>query len=302
VRATTKLATFTAKVACGRCGRLGHRAPGCARIGRAIDKVGVEVEGWWRDLPAARRVATDLGCSGAHDGSLAIDSSGETNAWEFRTVPGPLSSVRRQVHALYPDKYDSTGGMHVHISLGQPTDAALLACQEFFAYAHTRWAAWGAREQVNPDSQFWKRLRGENRYCLPVTDNDLTPSRFMRGDRYRWLNFCSWARHKTIELRLLPLFGSEALAHSAIVEWCAIVEDWLAGPALAAMAGHAAILDFTPGAAPPDLIEGSIEVPPMNPPEVHVSAIDAYVVPPPSIHRTTRNVAARHLRSILEAA
>jgi hypothetical protein len=302
VRVTTKLTEFATKVACGRCGRLGHRAPGCARTARAIDKVGVEVEGWWRDLPAARRVATDLGCSGAHDGSLAIDGSGETNAWEFRTVPGPLSSVRRQVHALYPDKYDATGGMHVHISLLQPTDAALLACHEFFAYAQARFAAWGAREQVNPDSQFWKRLRGENRFCALITDNDL--ARLTRGDRYRWLNFTSWERHRTIELRLLPLFGSEALAHSAITEWCAMVEDWLAGPALAALAPMRAEVDLTPTAAAPDVWTREIEVPAPDAPDAPVIGEITLYQPPALTEgatRTTRNVAVRHLRSILEA-
>lgn len=301
MRVTTKLTEFTTKVACGRCGRLGHRAPGCHRAARAIDRIGVEVEGWWRDLRATRTLATDLGCSGVVDGSLTHDATGETSAWEFRVGPGPLSTIRRGVHALYPDKYDASAGMHVHVSLLNPADGSLLACHEFFAYAHARWAAWGAREQVNPDSQFWKRLRGENRFCALLTDADLTPARLCRGDRYRWLNFAAFPRHGTIELRLLPLFGSEALAHSAIVEWCAIVEDWLAGPAVAEVAGHRATLDFAPGAAPPDLIEGSIEVPSLNPPEVHVSEIDTYVVPPPSVHRTTRNVATRHLAALLEA-
>lgn len=303
MRPTTKLGAMPVKVACGRCGRLGHRAPGCVRPARAIDKIGVEVEGWWTDLRAARRAADDLGCSGAHDGSLARDDSNETEAWEFRVGPGPLSLIRKGVHALYPDKYDATAGLHIHVSLVNVTDVALLASQEFFAYALGRWRAWGDRESVNPGSQFWKRLRGENRFCLPVTDNDL--ARLTRGDRYRWLNFTAWERHKTVELRLLPLFGSEALTHSAITEWCAIVEDWLAGDAVTTLAPVRAEINLTLDAAAPDVWAREIEVPAPDAPDAPVvGEVTTYAVPAlvEGATRTTANVAMRTLRSILEAA
>jgi hypothetical protein len=224
-RATNKEGIPATRRACGNCGRLGHLTRTCTRSTKAHDKIGVEVEGWWRNENWAEveRVASNWHMAGTEDGSL----NGYRNhtAYEFRTRPGSLGEQISQVIAVYPDAYHASAGMHVHMSFKSAQDITCLNSTEFFRYFRERWESWGTRMQVNPDSQFWKRLKGYNDYCDVNTVADT--STMLGGDRYKQLNFTSYARHKTMEMRMLPLFRDARLAVSALEEWVTIVEDFL---------------------------------------------------------------------------
>lgn len=232
MKATTKWTGYQRRLTCGRCGRLGHRAPGCQRRPKAYDRLGIEVEGWWlhERWSAIRAAVNNAGGSVVRDGSLISDSSGETSPWEARSAPGALGQILALLHEVYPDKADPSAGMHIHMSFEDPLDASLLCSEQFVTYALARWSAWGTREEINAGSQFWERLGGSNRYTRRHQPGELESRGAFTAnqDRYRWLNFASWERHSTVELRLLPLFQHERLAHSAVTEWVDIVESYLA--------------------------------------------------------------------------
>ena len=69
-RLTTKAAAERRRT-CSHCARLGHQASTCTNQESQIDKVGIEIEGYWFDLAAAKRKAQDvIGRQGTSDGSL----------------------------------------------------------------------------------------------------------------------------------------------------------------------------------------------------------------------------------------
>lgn len=251
---------------CSGCGRMGHNTRTCATVApKAYDKIGVELEGRYLNLRTRRNEAIALtGGEGYQDGSVSRSSQSGAEAWEFQTKPGSLSQTLDQVHKLYPDEADKSCGMHIHMSFA-PTDIFLLNNTEFFSYFHTRWAEWGTRNRINPGSEFWKRLNGENTFCRVNTVEERDP---INMDRYFQLNFSAWERHKTVECRLLPMFRKESLALSAIQELVSIYEDWFA-------MDHAAMFPVA-----------EVSLPAYN----TVPDVTAYTVEPPSVEFRTGHI------------
>lgn len=212
--------------ACGNCGRLGHNSRGCEHVHKHFDKIGIEVEGRFNDLRGMKRKADELSATYSGDGS--IHSSYETSAepYEFKTRPGSLRVALEQLVAFFPDETDRSCGMHVHMSFPQDC-LTLLQTEAFYAFFKTRWEQWGARMGLDRNSEFFKRLRGENDYCNPNHD---VLYNMTTCDRYSQLNFSSWQGHKTLECRLLPMFRRSSLAVAAVQELVAIYEDFLAAP------------------------------------------------------------------------
>lgn len=262
--------------ACGRCGTLGHLARTCQRPEKRHDKIGVEIEGYWRRQPAEPKGpladtfalvegrASNWHMDGTSDGSLATHDG--YRAWEFRSRPGSLGEAISQVLAVYPHATDASVGMHVHVSFSKE-DVMLLASDEFLAYFYAHWHAWGQKMEIHPSSEFWPRLRGENRYCqLATSAKELWHGvcrcgvRWCRPDdtacaeykattsatsvtqqhsRYYAINFQSHSAHGTVECRLLPCFKSARLAIAAMEHLIWIYESFLAERSEAILAAAA---------------------------------------------------------------
>lgn len=269
---------------CSACGMMGHLATTCENPVRYHDKLGIEIEGFWRDLAAAKRQAEELtGRRGNSDGSLpsvsscsgeedpedpcgcgeddcsecnsAHPCSGSCNAcgarsWEFQTRPGTLGESLRQLTQLYPDVVNAACGMHVHMSFLDKSSITMLTSEEFFAYFRDRFKAWGESRGVK--GEFWKRLNGDNSYCRKNAKSDWHRTTGCpvseSTDRYRQINFQAYSEHATVEFRLLPMFRSAALGVNAIEELTAIVESYLGSAALSHEASS--------GAVQPQRIEG----------------------------------------------
>lgn len=261
---------------CGTCGRKGHNTRGCTLRDTRIDKVGVEVEGYWTDLVAAKERASELGMGrGCRDGSL--DAYG--GAWEFQTTPGPLGLALDQVSQIYPDMYAADAGMHVHVSFKDaPITVGLFACEEFFDFWARRWRGWGERRGVASGSEFWRRLRGDNTYCrVPSMAMFYDRANIVDMDRYNQLNFGAWSEHKTIESRLLPLFRDSKLALDAITETVEIFDHWARheGPALLASAAREVTATFSPATIRRIIGDAEVELLPRVD-EVTVTEIETY--------------------------
>lgn len=208
---------------CANCGRMNHNSRTCEYPTRAYDLVGIEIEGRWRNLNAARSTANNLDMSGYSDGS--VNGSNTAVAWEFQTVPGSCSKAISQLVELYPDETDYSAGMHVHVSFRNRTHFTALTTKEFFAYFRERWELWGRVNGLDSNSEFCKRLRGENSYCQVNTE---CANPFCQANsRYLQLNFTSFEEHSTVECRMLPMFQNAWVAVSAVSELVDIYETWL---------------------------------------------------------------------------
>lgn len=263
---------------CGTCGRVGHNARGCTNRDSMIDKVGIEIEGYWDDLYAAKDRARALGIRGCHDGSL--DGSG---AWEFQTIPGTVGKALDQLVTMYPDRTNSAAGLHVHVSFKDaPIAIGSLATPEFFAEFDRKWRAWGTSKAILQSAEFWKRLNGENQYCgKPRQDMFYDRTNIVDMNRYNQLNFSAWNEHQTVECRLLPLFRDLKLAVSAVQLLVDMFDDWVKGPGMAALAANVYGATFSAQTLTTEIYgEAEIEIPPPVS-EAFDLQMDTYATPEP---------------------
>jgi hypothetical protein len=208
---------------CGNCGALGHLSRTCTSPTTSVDKLGIEIEGWWNELP--RAAAIGFGAAGVSDASLAHHETARSH--EYRTAPGSLAEQVSQLIALYPDFTHESAGMHVHLSFGDPLDVTALASDVFLDYFLSRWRSWGERNQLDRSGEFWKRLNGHNQYCQITNATNVENECTGVCDRYRQVNFSSYSRHRTVEQRLLPLFRDLRLAILAVEETQSIFSEYL---------------------------------------------------------------------------
>ncbi len=315
---------------CVKCGRLGHLSTTCEQaVDKAHAKVGIEIEGYWKDLPSAQVKALEI-CesAGGFDGSLASDVLCESRCrrsdcavcgcrgWEFQTAPGSLGEALRQLTALYPDVVGDECGLHMHMSFTEPGSITALACDEFSTYFRTRMRAWADKVKLHADSPFWGRLEGTNTYCrvnalrgdynhhgslVDKSGTERFPNSIAEPQtRYRQINFASWSKHKTLEFRLLPMFRDQKLAVSALEEIVDIVESWLAEDRIATAITE---LPESPVVVAPVLTLAPVEreVQPLDPALAKavthvVREVDA-VVPPPGTLVNDRDFGIKYLRT-----
>ena len=242
---------------CGNCGRVDHDARTCEFPTKAHRLIGVELEGRWRHLNDVTRSARNAGLTACGDGSVH-GSFSDCEPYEIQTKPANLGSTLQQVAEFYPDEADRSCGMHVHVSFQYPTDFSCLSSLEFFEYFKNRWEQWGAANNLSPDSEFYRRLRGRNNFCHI---NTIAPVQLWNIDRYHQLNFSAWSEHKTVECRMLPMFRTQQLAISAIKELIDIYETFLADPAAHGLRLPEANAEVEQALLPAQQLRAEVEIP-----------------------------------------
>lgn len=180
-----------------------------------IKKIGVELEGGWNSPPPTKTY---------HDGSVNVSASivGETCS-----LPSSLRKAKAWIKENYPVVVDSSCGLHFHFSFRNNLSYSRLMTENFHNLFLCEVEKWGKEKEILSSSPFWDRLYDRNKYCrkkfIPDAQSVLKEK---REERYAHLNYC-YALHKTLEIRLFPMFKKVDLAISALEFTVEIIEKFL---------------------------------------------------------------------------
>ena len=196
-----------------------------------VGLAGVEIEGGWLVPPHGMyhdgSVSNNVTPQCPHDGDY--DCGCRPAKGEIHSEPISQEALEKWVDNNYPDKMDSSCGIHVHISTnGNHLSYGKLMSKKFWNYYLKRYQEWGITNSINEGSRFWNRLNG-NCYYAKKRFNPLRQykARYREQSRYSFLNYC-YSMHGTLESRLLPTFNEPRIAKSAIIEFIDIVNSYLA--------------------------------------------------------------------------
>jgi hypothetical protein len=103
--------------------------------------------------------------------------------------------------------------------------------QSYFDAVYSHFKGWGTEKTIK-NNAFWERLAGNNSYCKKQFLPDKQVWHTGKGDaRYCGINYC-YSRYKTIEIRLLPMLKDSKLAISAVNDFIAFTNKFLASSKL----------------------------------------------------------------------
>lgn len=210
-----------------------------------IDRIGIELEGGW-DAPEP--FPSDQETILTSDESLTngVKNNHGKNCRHFGEVntkpPIKLEELDSWMHLHYPEYIflpsidnspDGTGGcgLHIHLSFLSKDDYAILGSQSFNSYFLKEMEKELKEYKGDEVAHIKHRLLGRNKFCrrvmrpheqVPIEhkDNNARPL------RRRQLNFC-YKMHKTVEIRLLPMFYDVNDAIRWIKKVILIFESWL---------------------------------------------------------------------------
>lgn len=181
-----------------------------------IKLVGVELEGAWQPVPQ--------GIALERDGSVFRNN--RPAGYDVGELPiGPMQPAQlgAAIKKFYPQKVNSTCGMHVHMSFKTVYHYNLLADSEQYQETMAAYLfKWAEEEALSADHPIWHRINGLNEFCQKkfwpmdqiqqrVKDHD----RERQGHRYTMIHYC-WQRSGTVECRILPMMANPELATRAV--------------------------------------------------------------------------------------
>jgi len=195
-----------------------------------ISKIGCELEGGFKRKAMGENYHGDGSVHVNSTESVSIGYVGEVVSRPFDN----LGMMLDWVDHYYPDKVNQSCGCHVHVSFNCRLAYMLTMSQEYYDYWWDEMTKWGARVKLKDNSEFWKRMKGQNHYCKKMPKNAKTLTcegqKGTRGDygcdRYYQLNHC-FSKHKTLECRILPCFKSKKLTISGVKAFVNLTNDFL---------------------------------------------------------------------------
>lgn len=216
-----------------------------------VKLVGLEFEGGWRNrifLDAAFRDDISVPCPEVSEGGVALYAHKPgRQPWHFGEIVSPPLAIG-EVFAWADKHYpidpspvlnEGTGqergsGIHVHLSFDTLEDYSRVASRRFYNVFLTTLAEWGRRVELPETSQFWRRLKGANRFAkrhfnprrqIGVT----TKNSQANAPRRTALNYC-FGLHGTVEVRIAPTFMPKAIGLDFIRVVVDCFEDFLSSP------------------------------------------------------------------------
>ena len=162
-----------------------------------IKAAGVELEGGWLNQP-----------QGAY-GDGSVSSFRNMFSGEIASSPSREGSLKKLVPwilAHYPDKVDDSCGYHVHLSLKEKSHYEMLMTHTFPMWVRCCAARWAKAKGIWNDANLQRRIICGNDYCRRIYQAERQVKlEEKKSERYCQLNYC-YALHKTIELRMMPMF------------------------------------------------------------------------------------------------
>lgn len=142
------------------------------------------------------------------NGIFKEDGSVHTSLYDGEAVsnPGDVRFVNMFLRENYPDEVNDTCGMHVHLSFTNYFDYMTL-CDEKFHDSVLRSLKIFMTKHNLQDTELPNRMAGV--YYAQRQYNGLSQQLDPYGsDRYTTVNYSSFKKHNTIELRVLPMFDN----------------------------------------------------------------------------------------------
>lgn len=161
------------------------------------------------------------------DGSV---STGARTQGEIVSPPGgqDLATWPEWVETKYPHLVNVTCGLHVHFSFQSMNTMLNMMTPELELHVVNDLARWGQAFKVPFTHPFWNRLCGGASYCQRGITDKIIDDQFHRdASRYFVTNFC-YKKHKTMEIRVLPMFKEARTAIRAINALIKSVESFAA--------------------------------------------------------------------------
>ena len=170
-----------------------------------INKVGIELEGGWNQIPQP------INGSIHHDGSVRNINANFLG--EVVSIPLDENQISEFINSNYPDKINDTCGMHIHMSFKDGIYREFMT-REFFDYFCTELKKWLQQRHVGVRAI--NRVDGNNRFCKKEYHADAQYRATHKvEERYCIVNYCYNLRG-TIEVRVLPMFDSKEFSIMAI--------------------------------------------------------------------------------------
>jgi hypothetical protein len=201
------------------------------KVRNRIDRIGLELEGGWaKHLNPPNRIhhdgsVFDRGIRGVRQIVRPPDMPEFAIAGEAVSPPLEPSGYPKWLGQCFPRWLDDTCGLHIHLSFTSIKYYEILAGrdEDYHDTMMHYLTLWAQKEEAETpgtfpkDHHIWSRLRGENQYCMgkvwatkqlmrttkPPGRNAVAANEV--GHRYTAINFC-FAIHKTLEIRVLPMF------------------------------------------------------------------------------------------------
>jgi hypothetical protein len=228
-----------------------------------INMVGVEMEGGWDpDNPTCDDIKSDCSVQvNDHDDDDYDEDDDGYSHGRYKNgeyVTSPISKWQTLVNEMkdnYPDKVNSTCGLHVHVSVPTIPAYEALMNERFYNFLKKSLRVWGKKNNIPSHHNFWHRLKGNNQYCEDFHNPDSQVWETGKGgDRYCIVNYC-YSCHGTMEVRVLPMFEKKSLSVSAVERVLWTVQRYLSLPG-AFKGSEPVSYDFTVEC---DIPEGAIE-------------------------------------------
>jgi hypothetical protein len=203
------------------------------KVKNRVARVGVEIEGAWEQKKNRKFPQPGL----VRDGSV-FKSKGDPGPGAYgltrNDMPGFLVGelslgpmvpigLKRVLRKWWPDQFDESCGLHLHMSFETTLRYITLANKPDYQETICHYlGGWATEEGISKDHSIWARLKGESVYCqkkfwpseqmfCPRKDHD----QVRKGHRYTVVNY-SWQRFKTVEVRVLPMMINPDVSYRAL--------------------------------------------------------------------------------------
>ncbi len=189
-----------------------------------INKVGIELEGFFN---IERYNSLNYNGLIKYDGSVVSNEldQREYKAGEIASKPLTIEQVSGFIDEFYPCQVNHTCGLHIHLSFNDNAYQTFIDkyCHDYIIENLKKYCL--KTLKGNDLKLFTQRVSNYNNYCRV---NYIANSQLYGNDtRYTAINYSAYNKHKTIELRLLPMFESKIMAYDIISYYLMLVERFL---------------------------------------------------------------------------